>query len=49
MQIRGTPLPNEPDLYYFRTPEELSTAKLWRLRIKFLFASPAVTTVRLHR
>lgn len=47
-QMRGTPLPNQPDLYYFRTPEELLTQKLWRLRVKFLFSSTDISAVRIQ-
>jgi hypothetical protein len=38
-QMRGTPIPNQPQMFYYRTPEELSTQKLWRIRLKFLFSS----------
>lgn len=32
-------MPNNPQLFYYRTPEEFATQKLWRLRLKFLFAT----------
>lgn len=38
-QLRGTPIPNNPQMFYYRTPEELSTQKVWRVRLKFLFSS----------
>lgn len=44
-QVRGTPMPNNPQMFYYRTPEEFATQKLWRLRLKFLFASVEGSTV----
>ncbi len=35
-------------LYKNRTPEELLTQKIWRLRVKFLFPSPSVTAVKVQ-
>ncbi len=40
-----SPLPSFP---IHRTPEELLTQKLWRLRVKFLFSSTAISAVRIQ-
>jgi hypothetical protein len=45
-QVRGIPIPNQPELFYFRAPDELLTQRLWRLRLKFLLSSVNVTTIR---
>lgn len=47
--MRSLSYPYLPHLsLYNRTPEELLTQKLWRLRVKFLFSSTSITSVRIQ-